>query len=142
MYEYAKIYIYIICFLMYLSPPAEPLIMCVCACVPTNNERINKQYSLVCATPHIRDIGHVHDLLSCAPLSLRCLAVCPCFLVHREVSRQEYLKKRELQKLEELRDSIEDEERMFAVRTLSCAVLATATLCLRVPVGNGSSSNV
>ncbi len=38
------------------------------------------------------------------------------------MSRQEYLKKRELQKLEELRDSIEDEERMFAVR--ECAYLS------------------
>ncbi len=45
---------------------------------------------------------------------------------HREVSRQEYLKKRELQKLDELRDSIEDEERMFAV----CCVGCIAWVCL------------
>ena len=34
----------------------------------------------------------------------------------RDLSRQMYLTKREQQKLDELRDKIEDEERMFAVR--------------------------
>lgn len=33
----------------------------------------------------------------------------------REVSRQEYLKKRERQKLEDLREAIEDEENLFRV---------------------------
>lgn len=48
--------------------------------------------------------------------------------MHREVSRQEYLKKRELQKLEELRDSIEDEERMFAVRSVVSVLFALTAL--------------
>ena len=34
----------------------------------------------------------------------------------RDLSRQMYLTKREQQKLDELRDKIEDEERLFAVR--------------------------
>ena len=34
----------------------------------------------------------------------------------RGVSRQEYLKKREAQKLAEMKDALEDEERLFAVR--------------------------
>ena len=34
----------------------------------------------------------------------------------RDVSRQEYLKKREEGKLEELRQALEDEEALFAVR--------------------------
>ena len=34
----------------------------------------------------------------------------------RGVSRQEYLKKREGQKLAEMKDALEDEERLFAVR--------------------------
>ena len=42
----------------------------------------------------------------------------------RDLSRQMYLTKREQQKLDELRDKIEDEERLFAVRpprrSLSC----------------------
>lgn len=36
----------------------------------------------------------------------------------RDLSRQMYLTKREQQKLDELRDKIEDEERLFAVRAL------------------------
>lgn len=35
----------------------------------------------------------------------------------RDLSRQMYLTKREQQKLDELRDKIEDEERLFAVRS-------------------------
>ena len=42
----------------------------------------------------------------------------------RDLSRQMYLTKREQQKLDELRDKIEDEERLFAVcapcQSLSC----------------------
>ena len=47
----------------------------------------------------------------------------------RDYSRQAYLKKREEQKLEEMRDAIEDERALFAV---SIAPLATARLCTRL----------
>lgn len=42
----------------------------------------------------------------------------------RDLSRQMYLTKREQQKLDELRDKIEDEERMFAVRFQQIATSA------------------
>ena len=44
----------------------------------------------------------------------------------RDLSRQMYLTKREQQKLDELRDKIEDEERLFAVRP---AITACSYLC-------------
>ena len=42
----------------------------------------------------------------------------------RDLSRQMYLTKREQQKLDELRDKIEDEERLFAVRPVARASLS------------------
>lgn len=39
----------------------------------------------------------------------------------RGVSRQEYLKKREGQKLAEMKDALEDEERLFAVGGGACS---------------------
>ena len=37
----------------------------------------------------------------------------------RGISREEYLKKREEQKLAEMKDALEDEERLFAVEPIS-----------------------
>ena len=49
----------------------------------------------------------------------------------RDLSRQMYLTKREQQKLDELRDKIEDEERLFAVRALQQHAADTASVSLK-----------
>jgi hypothetical protein len=54
----------------------------------------------------------------------------------RDLSRQMYLTKREQQKLDELRDKIEDEERLFAVCLLHTNANCKSGLCTRI----GSSS--
>ncbi len=51
----------------------------------------------------------------------------------RDLSRQMYLTKREQQKLDELRDKIEDEERLFAVRPVARASHVGKTLLHMTP---------
>ena len=62
--------------------------------------------------------------------------------VLRDVSRQEYLKKREEGKLEELRQALEDEEALFAVRARPRALAGPACShcvprCMRPTAGTG-----